>query len=78
MKQAVTLRLDPTLLAEAKRIAGSENRTLTNFVETLLKTRIGSTSIPNASRDSSSSRTRQPASRHKASPSVSSDSQQNG
>ena len=41
MKQSVTFRLDPRLLAEAKRVAGAENRTLTNFVETLLMKSVG-------------------------------------
>ena len=41
MKQSVTFRFDPRLLAEAKRVAGAENRTLTNFVETLLLKRVG-------------------------------------
>lgn len=37
MKQIVTFRLDPRLLAKARDSAQRENRTLTNFVETLLK-----------------------------------------
>jgi antitoxin component of RelBE/YafQ-DinJ toxin-antitoxin module len=37
LKKLVTFRLDSDLLAEAKRIAERENRTLTNFVETVLK-----------------------------------------
>lgn len=37
MKQIVTFRLDPGLLAKARNSAQRENRTLTNFVETLLK-----------------------------------------
>ena len=37
MKQIVTFRLDPDLLAKARHSARRENRTLTNFVETLLK-----------------------------------------
>lgn len=37
MRQAVTFRLDSELLAEARRCAAEENRTLTNFMETLLK-----------------------------------------
>jgi hypothetical protein len=40
MKQAVTLRIDPDLLAAARQCASSENRTLTNFVETVLKQHI--------------------------------------
>ncbi len=37
MRHAVTFRLDTELLAEARRCAAEENRTLTNFMETLLK-----------------------------------------
>lgn len=37
MRHAVTFRLDAELLAEARRCAAEENRTLTNFMETLVK-----------------------------------------
>jgi hypothetical protein len=37
LKKLVTFRLDPELLAKAKSTAELENRTLTNFVETVLK-----------------------------------------
>ena len=37
MKKLVTFRFDPDLLALAKTTAQRENRTLTNFVETVLK-----------------------------------------
>jgi hypothetical protein len=37
LKKLVTFRLDPELLAKAKGKADLENRTLTNFVETVLK-----------------------------------------
>lgn len=37
MKQPVTFRLDPDLLAAARFCAERENRTLTNFVETVVK-----------------------------------------
>jgi hypothetical protein len=40
MKQAITIRLDPQLLAKARKQAEQENRTLTNFIETVLKERI--------------------------------------
>jgi hypothetical protein len=40
MKQAVTFRIDPDLLAAARQCASRENRTLTNFVETVLKQHI--------------------------------------
>ena len=38
-KQAITIRLDPELLANARLRAKEENRTLTNFLETALKER---------------------------------------
>jgi len=37
MKQLVTFRLDAELLERVRRMAQAENRTLTNFVETVLK-----------------------------------------
>jgi hypothetical protein len=40
MKHAVTLRLDLELLKAVRRCASQENRTLTNFVETVLKEHI--------------------------------------
>jgi hypothetical protein len=43
MKRAVTFRLDPDLLMAARNCAKEENRTLTNFIETLLKQRIALT-----------------------------------
>lgn len=42
MKQAITIRLDPDLLAAARVKAKEENRTLTNFLETALKERFSS------------------------------------
>jgi hypothetical protein len=51
LKKLVTFRLDPDLLAQAQTIAQQENRTLTNFVETVLKRAIDgapSTSAPGA------------------------------
>jgi hypothetical protein len=41
MKQAITVRIDPELLAIARACAKQENRTLTNFLETALKERVG-------------------------------------
>ena len=43
MKHPITLRIEPDLLAQAKRMAASENRTLTNFIETLMKQRVDGT-----------------------------------
>jgi hypothetical protein len=40
MKQAITVRIDPELLAAARARAKIENRTLTNFLETALKERV--------------------------------------
>ncbi|MCB4825580.1 hypothetical protein [Roseicella aerolata] len=40
MKQPIALRLEVDLLKEMRRCASEENRTLTNFIETVLKARI--------------------------------------
>jgi len=40
LKTAITVRVDATLLIEARRCARLENRTLTNFIETLMHRRI--------------------------------------
>jgi hypothetical protein len=40
MKTAITVRVDAALLIEARRCARLENRTLTNFIETLLQRRV--------------------------------------
>jgi len=39
MKKAVTFRIDRDLLETARRLAAAENRSLTNFIETVLKAR---------------------------------------
>jgi hypothetical protein len=65
MKTPITVRVDPVLLAATRRRARQENRTLTNFIETVLKDRLGpapsdsdSTAEPMADRhDGPSSRT---------------------
>lgn len=44
MKHPVTLRIDPTLLQAAKHHAQVENRTLTNFVETVLRRHLATAS----------------------------------
>lgn len=36
MRQSMTIRLDQDLLSKAKSCAVSENRTLTNYIETLI------------------------------------------
>lgn len=40
MKKPVTFRIDQELLDKARKSAQAENRTLTNFIETLLKMRV--------------------------------------
>lgn len=40
MKTPITVRIDTDLLLQARRCASSENRTLTNFIETVLCERI--------------------------------------
>ncbi|MGZ9190195.1 MAG: hypothetical protein ACXW39_09085 [Nitrospira sp.] len=37
MRQSVTMRLDPNVLKAARQKAISDNRTLTNYIETLLR-----------------------------------------
>ena len=37
MRQPVTVRLDPAVLNAARSKAGSDNRTLTNYIETLMR-----------------------------------------
>jgi len=37
MRQSVTMRIDPDVLQAAKSKATSDNRTLTNYVETLIR-----------------------------------------
>jgi hypothetical protein len=43
MKQAITIRIDPELLENARKCAEQENRTLTNYIETALKERVADT-----------------------------------
>jgi hypothetical protein len=42
MRQSMTIRLDPTILSLAKSHANNDNRTLTNYIETLIRKDIGS------------------------------------
>lgn len=44
MKQPLALRIEPDLLEAVRRCAADENRSLTNFIETVLKARIAGTS----------------------------------
>jgi hypothetical protein len=39
-KTAVTVRLNPDLLAEVRQSAARDNRSLTNFIETALRERV--------------------------------------
>lgn len=41
MRQPMTIRLDSEVLAAAKRRAEADNRTLTNYIETLLRRDLG-------------------------------------
>ena len=45
MKQPITIRLDPELLAAARVCAKQENRSLTNFLETALKERLKASAV---------------------------------
>jgi len=40
MKKPLALRIDPVLLAAARECARRDNRTLTNFIETVLRRRV--------------------------------------
>jgi predicted HicB family RNase H-like nuclease len=44
MKKTVTFRFDPTLLERARAKAREDNRTLTNFIETVLKKEVDAAS----------------------------------
>jgi len=37
MRKSMTIRLDPEILEQARKHAAAENRTLTNYIETLLR-----------------------------------------
>jgi hypothetical protein len=56
MKTAITVRVDASLLIEARRCAKLENRTLTNFIETLLQRRVTELA-PEAVRDGAGGQT---------------------
>jgi hypothetical protein len=56
MKQPITIRLDPELLANARLHAKQENRTLTNFLETALKERFDAPAVLRNSKRSSGGR----------------------
>ena len=40
MRKTITMRFDPDLLAKARQQAARENRTLTNFIETVVRQRV--------------------------------------
>jgi hypothetical protein len=41
MRQSMTIRLDPSVIEAAKGRAQTENRTLTNYIETVLRRDLG-------------------------------------
>ncbi len=45
MRKPITMRFDPDLLAKAKLKAAWENRTLTNFIETVIRERVADVSL---------------------------------
>jgi hypothetical protein len=49
VKKSVTFRLDPDLYAEAQAFASKDNRSVTNFVETLLIRHMRGGAAPDAS-----------------------------
>jgi len=49
VKKSVTFRLDPDLYAEAQAFASKDNRSVTNFVETLLIRHMRGGATPDAS-----------------------------
>jgi hypothetical protein len=67
MKQPIALRIEADLLAEIRNCAAEENRTVTNFIETVLKARIASQRCPSdggPSGESPLAPKRQPAAPH--------------
>jgi hypothetical protein len=46
VKQPIALRIEAGLLAAVRRCAAEENRSLTNFIETVLKVRVTGQSRP--------------------------------
>ena len=48
MKKAVTFRFDEDLLVEVRRHAERDNRSVTNFIETLLKAHVGARQLDGA------------------------------
>jgi predicted HicB family RNase H-like nuclease len=50
VKKAVTFRIDPDLLERARQAAEAENRTLTNFIETVLRARVETADRPHENR----------------------------
>ena len=59
MKTPITVRIEAQLLADARRCAAEQNRTLTNFIETVLRRRLSET-VP---RDNPAHRNRAPGGR---------------
>lgn len=46
MKTPITVRIDADLLSQARRRAREDNRTLTNFIETVLRQTIAERAAP--------------------------------
>jgi hypothetical protein len=61
MRKPITMRFDPDLLAQARLRAARENRTLTNFIETVVRERVGDS--PPTARPSASPSAEPPAGR---------------
>jgi hypothetical protein len=51
MRKPITMRFDPDLLTQARLQAARENRSLTNFIETVVRERVTDTSPTLSSRD---------------------------
>jgi hypothetical protein len=45
MRKPITMRFDPDLLTQARLQAARENRSLTNFIETVVRERVTDTSL---------------------------------
>ena len=45
MRKPITMRFDPELLSQARLQAARENRTLTNFIETVVRQRMADLSL---------------------------------
>lgn len=62
MKQQIALRIELDLLEEVRRCAADENRTVTNFIETILKREVRRTACADLSVKNPSRASTQPSS----------------